>query len=330
MIRVGLAGDVMLGRLVDRYVLGDPTRDAGAVWGNTLAVWRRMDLRMANLECVIATSGDPWQPKVFHFRARPRAADALQAAGLQLVTLANNHVLDYGPEALRECLSLLRRVSIQTAGAGETIEEAAAPACISRGGVTVAVIALTDGEPQWEAGPDRPGIHYVRSDRGGLVEPYRQRVAAGLARARAAGSEFTIVSAHVGPNWGSPTPEMRALARQLIDLGADLYWGHSNHTVQGVELYGGRPVLYGTGDFIDDYAVDPVDRNDLSCLFEVWVDGGRVTRIRLHPVRIAGFQVNLATGDDVQWMHRWLRDRMREFDTELVFEGDVGVIELPE
>ncbi len=327
MIKVGLAGDVMLGRLVDRHILGDPASDPGYVWGETLPLWRRMDLRMANLECVIATSGEPWEPKVFHFRARPRAVEVLQAAGLHLVSLANNHVLDFGPEALRECLSLLRRSSIQTAGAGGTVEGAAAPAFLSAGGVTTAVIAITDGEPQWEAVLDRPGINYVRCDHRGLQEPYRQRVEEALGRAKAI-AQFVIVSAHVGPNWGPPTPQMHALAHMLIDFGADLYWGHSNHTVQGIELYRGRSVLYGSGDFVDDYAVDLHERNDLSCFFEVCVDGAQVTRLLLHPVRITGFQVNLATGEDLRWMHRWLRDRMDEFGTRLTFENGVGVIDI--
>ncbi len=327
MIRMGLAGDVMLGRLVDRHVLGDLTRDPGYVWGDTLPLWRRMDLRMANLECVIATSGQPWEPKIFHFLARPRAVEVLQAAGLQLVSLANNHVLDFGPEALRECLSLLRRFSIQSVGAGDTIEEAAAPAVLSGGGITAAVIAISDGEPQWEASPGRSGIHYVRCDHRGLAEPYRRRVEDALARAKA-GGQFVIVSAHAGPNWGSPTPQMQALAHQLIDLGADLYWGHSNHTVQGIELYRGRPIVYSCGDFIDDYAVDPVERNDLSCLFELQVEATRVSRILLYPVRIAGFQVNLAAGEDVQWLHRWLAERMEECGTQVTRSGDVLSVDI--
>lgn len=326
MIRLGLAGDVMLGRLVDRHVLADPVREAGFVWGDTLPLWRQMDLRMVNLECVIATGGEPWMPKVFHFRARPRAVDVLEAAGIHLANLANNHVLDFGYDALQECLSLLARSSIQPVGAGQTIDEAAAPAIVTVDGFTVAVVGLTDAEPEWEAGPDRAGVNYVRCGHSGLQAACRQRVENALAHARDA-AQCVIVSAHAGPNWGPPTAHMRGLARELIDLGADLYWGHSNHTVQGIEIYHGRPILYACGDFVDDYAVDPRRRNDLSCFFEVHIEDDRVTRIHLHPVRIAGLQVNLATGEDLRWMHRWLTDRMVEFGTEVVFDGDVGVIE---
>lgn len=328
MLRLGLAGDVMLGRLVDRHVLADPTCSADYVWGNTLPVWRQMDLRMVNLECVIATTGEPWVPKTFHFRAGPRAIEALHAAGIQLVSLANNHVLDFGPHALRECLTRLRQSSIRYAGAGETSAEAAAPALVTTGDVTVAVVALTDGEPGWEATPAQPGTNHVRCTPTGLSALHQTRVAEALAQARAT-AHLVVVSAHVGANWGPPSAQTRALAHEMLDLGADLYWGHSNHTVQGIELYHGKPILYACGDFIDDYAVDPAERNDLSCLFEVIIDNGRVTRLSLYPVRIKGLRVNFATDEDLQWMHRWLRDRMAEFNTRLVFDGDVGVIEIP-
>lgn len=322
MIRLGLAGDAMLGRLVDRHVLANPATRPAYVWGNTLPLWRQMDLRMVNLECVIATTGEPWVPKTFHFRGGPRAIDALETAGIQLVSLANNHVLDFGAEALRECLGRLRRASIRYAGAGETSAEAVAPAMLTAGGITLAVVALTDGEPEWEATPDRPGTAYVRCDPGGLAEPYRTRVARTLAQARAA-AHLVVVSAHVGSNWGPPTAQTRALAHQLIDLGADLYWGHSNHTVQGIEIYRGRPILYSCGDFIDDYAVDPVERNDLSCLFELQIEHTNVSRILLHPVRIARFQVNHAGSEDARWLCTRLIERMAEFGTQVTRAGDL-------
>src|SRR3989442_312756 len=256
MICIGLAGDVMLGRLVDGHVLANPVASPGYGWGNTLPLWRQMDLRMVNLECVIATAGEPWVPKTFHFRAGPRAIDVLEAAGIHLVSLANNHVLDFGGQALQECLARLRQSSIRYAGAGETSEEAAAPTVLTGDGITVAVVALTDGEPEWEAMPDRPGVNHVRYDRAGLLAPYLQRVETALARARDA-AQLVIVSVHARPNWGPPTAAMRAVARQIIDLGADLYWGHSNHTGQCIERYRDRAILYSCGDIVADYAVDP-------------------------------------------------------------------------
>jgi len=116
---------------------------------------------------------------------------------------------------------------------------------------------------------------------------------------------------------------MRALARQVLDLGADLYWGHSNHTVQGVEVSGGRPILYACGDFVDDYAVDPVERNDLSVFVEAEVQDGAVRRLRLHPVRIDGLRVHRAGSSDARWVLERVRARCAALGTDLDDAGEV-------
>lgn len=321
--RLGLTGDVMLGRLVDRYVLADPGRDPASVWGDTLELFGGVDARLINLECVIADAGVPDPSKVFCFRARPRAIEALQAARVTFAGAANNHVLDFGPDALEQSLGLLRSGGIAVAGAGRTIDEASAPALITAAGVPVAVVAITDNEPGWEAGEDRPGVNFVAYDDGGLRDPYRERLGAALrtARDRAA---FVLVCAHVGPNWGPPSAGMRALAHQLLDLGADLYWGHSNHAVQGVEFHDDRPILYSCGDFLDDYAVDPLERNDLSCFVEVEVAGGRVDGLWLHPVRVDAFRVGRAGAEDARWLFRRLADRCAALGTAIHPDDDRG------
>jgi poly-gamma-glutamate capsule biosynthesis protein CapA/YwtB (metallophosphatase superfamily) len=317
-LSLALVGDVMLGRLVDGRILADPTTDPAHVWGDTKPLLAQADLCLANLECVIATRcyEHTRAPKTFTFCARPRAIEALQAVPVDFVSLANNHVLDYGADALLEMLDRLEAHGIAWAGAGPTMAAALRPAIIPAGEITVGVLSLTDNEPGWEAGLARAGTNYVDYDDHGLREPYRRRIAQAMAETRQR-ADLIIVSAHVGPNWGPPSPAMQVLARQLIDFGADLYWGHSNHTVQGIELYRGRPILYSTGDFVDDYAVDPHERNDLSCIFQVMVEDKQIRRLRLHPVKIGYLQVNRATGEDAAWITLWLRARCTPFGTQL-------------
>jgi poly-gamma-glutamate synthesis protein (capsule biosynthesis protein) len=335
MVTLALTGDVMLGRLVDRFVWSDPAVDPAYVWGDTRPLLLAHDLRLINLECVVAEGCDEARraPKVFTFGARPRALEALTAARVDFVSLANNHVLDFGPEALLQLLELLDRHGIARAGAGRGLEEALRPALLwagpapPAGGLTVNVIGLTDNCPDWEAGAARPGTHFVDYDGRGLTEPYRRRLT-GLLEAARRRADLVIVSAHVGPNWGEPSPGMQALAHQLIDLGADLYWGHSNHTTGGIELYGGRPILYSTGDFVDDYAVDPAARNDLSFLFGVEVADGRIRRLRLHPVKIDRLQVNLAPPADAAWLRSWMGARCARFGTTLTETGGDGALTL--
>lgn len=324
---IALTGDVMLGRLVDQYVIQNLSVRPEALWGGLLPIMLGTDCRLINLECVISSAGEEWHPttKAFHFRARPRAVEFLQAAKIDGVALANNHVLDYGPDALLDCLMLLDQAGIKRTGAGATLNEALHPALFALPKGRVALVALTDNEPEWDAAVSKPGVNYASCDDRGLVEPYRSRIVQMVARAREQ-AEIVIVSAHVGPNWGAPSRAIQALAHELIDMGADLYWGHSNHTPQGIELYKGKAILYSTGDFVDDYWVDKEERNDLTFLFLFEVEGGRIARIRLHPACIEDLGVRSANDEERRFLERTMQAKCKAFGTPMAVEGEAWTI----
>lgn len=326
-MRIALTGDVMLGRLVDQYVVQNRSVRPEALWGDVLPIMLSADCRLINLECVISSHGEEWHPttKAFHFRARPRTIEFLSAAKINGVTLANNHVLDYGPEGLLDCFNLLDQAGIKRTGAGATMEEALAPLVLDLPEGRVAIVALTDNEPEWEATETKPGVNYVTYGDRGLKEPYRSRITQALLSARRQ-ANLVIVSAHVGPNWGAPSKAIQVLAHELIDMGADLYWGHSNHTPQGIELYKGKAILYSTGDFIDDYMVDTDERNDLSFLFLLEVEEGRIARVRLHPTCIEDLGVRLASELEREFLVRTIQSKCRAFGTVIDVEGRVGTI----
>ncbi|MEY4705206.1 MAG: hypothetical protein RL042_1408 [Nitrospirota bacterium] len=328
-MQIALTGDVMLGRLVDQYVIQNQSIGPDKIWSDVLPLLLKADRRLINLECVISGRGREWQPesKTFHFRARPRAIDFLRAAKIDCVTLANNHVLDYGTDALLECLALLDRAGIKRTGAGASLAEALTPAIVDLPQGRLGVVSLTDNEPEWEAGEKKPGIHYIAYDAKGLVEPYWSRLAQVLKQVRGQ-ADLVIVSAHVGPNWGAPSAAMRVLAHQIIDLGADLYWGHSNHTPQGIELYKGKAILYSTGDFLDDYAVDAAERNDLSFLFIVELERGRIARILLHPLCIEDLYVRLAKEQEIVFLQRTMQAKCAAFGSKILFRDGMGTMEL--
>ena len=328
-MQIALTGDVMLGRLVDQYVIQNQSIGPDKIWSDVLPLLLKADRRLINLECVISGRGREWHlySKAFHFRAHPRAIDFLQAAKIDCVTLANNHVLDYGTDALLECVALLGRSGIKRTGAGSSLVEALTPAIVDLPQGRLGVVSLTDNEPEWEAGEKKPGTHYIAYDAEGLIEPYRSRLAQVLKQVRSQ-ADLVIVSAHIGPNWGPPSSAMRMLAHQIIDLGADLYWGHSNHTPQGIELYKGKTILYSTGDFLDDYAVDSAERNDLSFLFIVELERGRIARIVLHPVRIEDCYVRLAKDTEVEFLSRTMQAKCKAFGTTMEVEGQVGTISM--
>jgi poly-gamma-glutamate synthesis protein (capsule biosynthesis protein) len=328
-MKIALTGDVMVGRLVDQYVIQNRSVHPKALWGDVLPVMLSADSRLINLECVISSLGEKWHPatKAFHFRAGPRTIEFLSAAKITGVTLANNHVLDYGSEALLDCLKLLDQADIKHTGAGATIEEASTPFVLDKPECRVAVLALSDNEPESEATRTKPGINYVRYDDHGLKEPYRSRMAQTLLSTRQQ-ADFVVVSAHVGPNWGAPSKAIQALAHDLIELGADLYWGHSNHTPQGIELYKGKAILYSTGDFVDDYMIDRDERNDLSFLFMLDVEQGRIVRIRLHPTSVDDLGVRLANDQEKEFLARTMQAKCKAFGTVMCLEGELGTIDV--
>lgn len=284
-MRIALVGDVMLGRLVNERL----RREGPAYpWGDVLPLFEQAELRFANLECVIADGGEPWPDKVFTFRSDRKNVASLEAAHVDVVSLANNHVLDYGVPALQEMLPLLDERGILHTGAGPDAAAAREPAISSTGGTTVGFLACTDNEPGWQAGPGSPGVFHVPVS----LRDARARQLLELVRRTRERTGFLVVSAHWGPNWGVEVPQAhRSFAHALVDAGADVVFGHSAHIFRGVEVYRGRPVIYSAGDFIDDYAVDPEERNDQSFLFLLEVRDGVPRTLRLHPTLIAHYRV---------------------------------------
>lgn len=321
-MQIAFLGDVMLGRLVNDHL---QTVAPAYPWGDTLPVLRRADLRIANLECVLADGGKPAPGKVFTFRTDLKNVRSLLLAQIDLVSLANNHVLDYGTDALQEMLPTLDRHGILHAGAGTDLTSAARPAVCRVGGTAVGFVAFTDNQPEWEAAPGTPGVYYVP------VTTHGQRVDQLLAllRRTKARVQLLIVSAHWGGNWGSDAPpEHRALARQLVEAGADVVFGHSPHVFRGVEVYRGRPIIYSAGDFVDDYAVDPEERNDLSFIFLMETDGGTPRALRLFPTIIAGFRVRLAVRSARDTADRMAR-LCGDLGTGSSWNAGEGCLELP-
>lgn len=321
-VRLGFTGDVMLGRLVNRRQRSRPVE---AVWGDLLDRLRSLDGLVVNLECCLSTRGEEWTRtnRRFHFRASPeRAVPALSRAGVDVAALANNHVLDYEEAALADTLDHLDDAGIARAGVGMTVAEARRPAVVTVGNVDVAVVSFTDNTPEYAAGPDDPGTAYVEIniDR----EETRRAVRESLAAASDGDPDLLVASLHWGPNMRERPPKnAREFARWLVEEGVDVVHGHSAHVFQGVEILDGAVVLYDTGDFVDDYAVDPELRNDRSFLFEVRVaaDSGRVETLRLLPTEIDDCAVHEADERAAEWSRNRMRRLSEPFGTDLERDG---------
>lgn len=293
-MKILFVGDVMLGRLVNEALREKPPKYP---WRDTLPIFKQADLRICNLECVISDTGQPWTtpPKSFHFRTEGKNIKTLLAAGIGMVSLANNHVLDYDYEGMFGMMKILGENAINYAGVGMDFSEAAEPAICRVDNKKVGLIAFTDNEPDWAAEEKKPGIFYVPVD----LKDNRAKILFETIKKTRGGVDILIISAHWGPNWGyDPPGEHIPFAHALIDAGADVVFGHSGHVFRGIELYKKKVILYCTGDFIDDYAVDEIERNDESFIFVLETNAHHIAKIALYPTVIRSLRAQLAKKEE--------------------------------
>jgi poly-gamma-glutamate capsule biosynthesis protein CapA/YwtB (metallophosphatase superfamily) len=264
------------------------------------------DLFVLNLECCVSDRGHRWPDprKPFFFRAPPRAVELLVHLGVDCVTLANNHALDYGEEALLDTFEHLDAAGIAWVGAGPDRARAREPAVLGE----LTVVAFTDHPADYAASPDRRGVAL-----GGSWVDEAVRAAAGA----------VLVTPHWGPNMvAAPVGRVRELAPRLLEAGATLVAGHSAHVFHGVE---GR-VLWDLGDFLDDYAVDPVRRNDLGLLWLVDLDADGPTRLEAVPLKLDFCYTRVAEGKDAAWIGERFRAACAAMGTDVTEEAGRLVI----
>lgn len=368
--QLNFIGDVMLGRLIDQLFpthVDEPSEariidnvrrskpslhsySSESPWGNALNILRLGSLNIANLETSVTTHPVPWPDKVFNYRMHPANISALKAANITYVSLANNHTLDFSVEGLVETVETLSSSAIQFAGAGRSTDEAQRPATVplllwsgfeSRtSSHTVDIFSASDHPRDWSSVPSFHLIDYTSRTKARLKDLLTSHNAQSQ-------SSLKIFSVHWGPNYSwQPSAEIRDMAHFLIDeCGIDIVHGHSSHHVQGIERYGRKLIIYGCGDFVDDYAVTPGYRNDLSAIWRVTVEEPdsdeeaekkkmlKLRRLDVYPTRIKDFQVNLLETSDPD--HEWVREKIVSLSRangmkELPFMGKDGqlIIEL--
>lgn len=268
-ITVALVGDLM----PQRPFLGQPrTRGSEDVF----SLFKDADLVLANLECPLTTRGAP-ADKLIAFRSDPALARELSAAGVGVVTLANNHMMDHGLEGMYDTLEALANAGVAGVGAGRNLAEALAPAIREVCGVRVAFLGVATTLPVGSAAAsNRPGIAPIHVTTSYVVDPTSldetpgiaptvetrawpvdiDRVTDAVADAKSK-AEVCIVGIHWGvPNgWVAQFQDpiatyQRPLARALVEAGADTVVGHHPHVLHGIEMIEGRPVFYSLGNFL--------------------------------------------------------------------------------
>ena len=305
--------------------------DFSYIWGDALAELERRapDVRIINLETAVTRSNDYWRNKGINYRMSPQNLPCLTAAGIDACALANNHVLDWGYTGLDETLEALGEANIKTAGAGRNAAQAAAPVLLeTRSAERVIMFSFgseNSGIPsRWAASEDNSGINLLRELSDGIV----RRIKEDVKRVKRAG-DIAVASIHWGSNWGyAIDPEEREFAHRLIEqAGIDVIHGHSSHHSKGIEVYREKPILYGCGDFLDDYeGIGGYEefRNDLVLMFFVSMERrtGKLSELKMVPMQIKRFRLYRASEPDARWLGERMNRECAKLGTRVELSAD--------
>ncbi len=360
-IRLFLCGDVMTGRGIDQILSspGNPklhesyVKDArryvalaesingkiprpitwNYIWGDALTALDQADtdIRIINLETAITSSNDYWRGKSIHYRMHPRNIPCLTSAAIHCCCLANNHILDWGYEGLTETLITLDRVGIAHAGAGCDSAAASEPAVLEmpeKGRVLVFSYGMTSsGIPQeWAATSHRPGVNLLEN----ASESTAKRIAREMIDLSNSGDAI-VASIHWGGNWGYAIRQDELdFGRSLIDHGIHVVHGHSSHHVKTVEIHRGGLLLYGCGDFINDYEGirgHEIYRPDLAIIYLVDINlpKNRISDLQMLPMKVRRFRLERASIEDAAWLTRLLKRLGSDSFTRVNLEDDYAI-----
>ena len=346
---INFMGDVMLGRLIDQLYpqhVDEPSEAEIArsitrkyprlsrygpdtPWSDTISILHRADLNIINLETSVTTHAVKWPNKVFNYRMHPdNLGPTLDAAKISYAGLANNHSLDFSEAGLAETVATVRRAGVAFAGAGDSPAEATKPAILSLPGskdsspYQICIWAAADHPREWKR---VSGFHFID-----YTSQTKQRLKDLIFSTTPRGTALKVFSLHWGPNYSwQPAEEIQDLAHFLIDeCDVDIIHGHSSHHVQGVEIYKGKLIIYGCGDFVDDYALVPEYRNDLSGIWQVKVEeaadkkGMNVKRLEVYPTKIDKFVARRLRPEEAD--SEWVREKIVKLSSEL---GTQAVVE---
>ncbi|RMF23107.1 MAG: CapA family protein, partial [Cyanobacteria bacterium J083] len=267
------------------------------------------------------------------YRMNPDNIPCLTVAKIDCCSLANNHVLDWGYSGLLETIATLEKVQITPVGAGLNRQLAQMPAIqeikgkgriiIFAGGTTTSGIPLN-----WAAGKNKPGVNLLPNLSQKTVQQIKQQVK----QIKQAG-DVVVFSIHWGGNWGYEIPpEHIRFAHQLIEqAGIDLIHGHSSHHVQGIEIYRDRLILYGCGDFLNDYeGIGGYEafRADLSLMYFPTLDSatGKLISLQMIPTQVKRFQLKKASQPDILWLQAVLNREGKKFGTQVEWDGKKTLI----
>jgi poly-gamma-glutamate capsule biosynthesis protein CapA/YwtB (metallophosphatase superfamily) len=316
-ITIAAVGDIMLGHRAEPYLASE---GPAYPFAQVLPVLRQAQLVIGNLESPISTRGTAVENKQFTLRVGPAAVDALKAAGIRVVSLANNHILDFGPQALQDTLSALGENGILYAGAGMDLDDARAPAFLKIGKRTIAFLSYSLTFPL---------EFYASAGRPGTAPGYKEYVKTDIQKVRPL-ADLVVVSFHWGAElMTSAKTYQQDLGRRSIDWGADLVLGHHPHILQELEVYRGRLIAYSLGNFVFG---SESDRTNGSIILLCTFKGKSLTRVEAVPLDVNNYRVayqpRVLTGSKADGLLAEINAASEKFKTRLTISNGRGTMDL--
>ncbi len=308
-------GDIMLAHRLKPFI-----EEYGSAYPYkyTAYIFKEADISFANLESPLSTEGEPIPDKEYTFRAHPQVAEGLKEVGFDVLSLANNHILDYGKGALFETIEVLDSRMIFHIGAGRNIQEAREPAMVKVKSRRFGFLAYSNTLPkEFWAEEDKPGTAYgkfsrVKED----VKELKEKV------------DFLIVSFH----WGNeeeiaPQEYQRNLAHLAIDQGADIILGHHPHILSGIETYGNGVIIYSLGNFAFGSYSEKVKE---SAIFRFHFSKDKLQKLEIIPISVYNkrvkFQPRILKKEGAAEVLERIRKLSKEFNTKIKIKNSKGII----
>lgn len=303
-------GDIMLARKVERLMQSHGTDYPFVNVRDKLQV---ADITFGNLESPLSERGTPLPGKGICFRARPEMSHKLKESGFDVLSVANNHAVDYDTDAFLDTLELLRASQIQPVGGGQNIDEARQPVIIEKNGLKVGFLAYTVFADIYYHAKYRRTFQATETI-SGVVPLEEELILEDLAALRPQ-VDVAIVSLHWGTEYArSPQAAQQELGRALIDGGADLIIGHHPHIIQGFERYKDGLIAYSLGNFIFDQNQHVFTRQGLILDLRLTKEG--LQDLQVWPVFIQESQPYIMEGEEARKLLQTVQERTRNLGTE--------------
>ncbi len=323
-IELLLVGDIMLSRKVGRLMgergLDYPFREVEPyIKGSSFTI--------GNLETAITDRGNPLPNKAIWFRAVPETAQLLKNVGFDVVSLANNHVLDYDTEGFLDTMAYLEEANVKYVGAGLNINEALEPVILEAEGIKIGILAFSEmADIFWSH--SYPRMFKAEEDLPGIAPlgPKYEDMLFNAVKELRSQVDILIVTLHWGIEYVNyPNTYQRELAHKLVDAGVDLIHGHHPHCIQSLEVYQDSLIAYSLGNFVFDQ--DWSQNTKEGFMLKVRVNKWGINEAKLKPVIIEDCQPRIATGNEANRILQRINEISNMFNVEIMVDGEKGIIQ---